>query len=443
MVGAHMIAFFLMLLPILAYAYSNVRSGQDFIMLPSLVAVFFVTWLMPQLLFVQEQEQDIFFATTVYGLFGATCFIALSKGFRMGVRRRPRFSQVLELSTLSVLLWSAISLFLNLQYLTAFEANREVSQWSGSGTIIAFFASIRLVVFPLSAIAFFRNPNLVLGAIFVANLYIMLQVSFGELRRTDIISFILVLLLVYYFVRRRLPPLSFFAFALPITIIIVFSISELRNIRGTFLEEGRTMIEIIFSGILRDIDFGSAVVGSFSFAPDVRNGSYIIAYCLHTLDFRFGAELWNDLVWQYVPAQLVGASTKASWIIGERVSIYGDLNSYFNYFRSPGSTRTGIGSAFLDFGPMGFIYFFVIGWISGRVFSRAASGDLIAQTFYIALLTPVLISFTHSHTYFFTILPLLLTVAIGLRITQRFVFRRTKAHQGPVFHGQRQGRTAR
>lgn len=443
MVGQQMIAVFLMLLPFLAYVASNVRSGQDFVLMPSLVSVIFVTWLMPQLFFVQEQEQDIFIATTVFGLFGATCFIAIAAGFRMGARRRRRVSQVVQLSTPSVVLWSAISIFLNLQYLAAFEANREISQWSGSGTIIAFFSSIRLVVFPLSAIAFFRNPNVVLGAVLAANLYIVVQISFGELRRSDMISFILVLFLVYYFVRGRVPSLGFFTVTVPMAIIIVFSISELRNIQDTFLSEGRTAFDIILSGALRDIDFGSAVVGSVSFAPDVRNGSYIIAYCLETLDYRFGAELWNDLVWQYVPAQLVGASVKDALLVGERVSIYSDLLSYFNYSRSPGSTRTGIGSAFLDLGPMGFVYFFVIGWICGRVFSQAATGDLIAQAFYIALLAPVLISFTHSHTYFFTVLPLLITVAIGLRITQRFVFRRASAHRGVVVHGHGQGRTAR
>lgn len=436
-----MIAVFFLLLPLLAYAAFNLRSGQDFILMPSLVSVIFITWLMPQLFFVQEQEQDIFFATTVYSLFGAACFIALAAGFRRGARRRPRVSQVLQLSTLSVVLWSAISIFLNLQFLAAFEANREISQWSGGGTIIAFFSSIRLLVFPLSAFAFFRKPNVVLGAVFAANSYIVVQIAFGELRRSDMISLILVLLLVYYFVRGRMPPLSFLAVTGTMAIIMVFSISELRSIQGIFLGQGGTAFDIIFSGALRDIDFGSAIVGSVSFAPDVRNGSYIIAYCLQTLDFRFGAELWNDLVWQYVPAQLVGASVKASLLLGERVSIYDDLSSYLNYFRSPGSTRTGIGSAFLDWGPMGFVYFFFIGWICGRVFSRAATGDLIAQALYIAMVGTVLISFTHSHTYFFTVLPLLLTVAIGLRITQRFVFRRATAHQRSAMHG-RQGTTA-
>ncbi|WP_301750321.1 hypothetical protein [uncultured Erythrobacter sp.] len=417
-----MLATLLLLLAPTLYVCFRLRSAQDFVKLPSLVLVIFIAWLAPQLFSVQTQDPTVFVGSTVYGLFGTLCFLALASGFRMGARRAP-FRKFLpnarEVTTLAVILLSLISFLLNISYLDAIDANREISQWSGSGTIIAFFSSIRYVVFAASAIAFFKRPNVLLGIFFVINFYIMAVIAFGELRRTDMISLTLILFLVYFFVRRRLPPKSVIIAVVPVIAIIVFSIGELRSIQKLTFDGGGGIVDLFLSRSMWELDFQSIFASSVALAPDVRNGSYIIQYCLETLNFSFGAELWNDMVWQYVPAQLVGSSFKQSLIIGDRVSIYGDLVNYFGYSRSSGTTRTGIGSAFLDFGFVGALYFFIIGVICGRVFARAITGDPIAQSFYIALVTPVLISFTHSHSYFFALFPLLWTAQRGLIVLKR------------------------
>ena len=240
-----MLAILLLLLAPTFYVLLRLRSARDFVTLPSLVLVIFITWLTPQLFFVQTQDPDIYIGSTIYGLFGTLCFFALASGFRMGARRatlrmgarRGNFRKFLpharELTTLSVILLSTVSVILNVIYLAAIDANREISQWSGSGTIIAFFSSIRYVVFAASAIAFFNRPNVILGIVFTINLSIMAVVAFGELRRTDLVSLVLILFLIYFFVRRRLPPISIILPVATLITIVVFSISEMRSIQSS------------------------------------------------------------------------------------------------------------------------------------------------------------------------------------------------------------------
>lgn len=415
-----MISVVLLLAPIVYYFSFQVRTRQDIIELPALVSVIFVTWLAPQLAAVQAQEAEFaFWSVALYGLFGGLCFMALKGGFSLGTRALRRVASAsfapTRLTTLAVLAASTISLMLNLEYLSALEANREISQWTGSGTIIAFFSSIRYIAFAASALAFFRYPSTILGLPLAANFYVVFTIAFVELRRSDIVALIIAMILIYYFVRNRLPsPIVLTILAL-IAGLFVFGISELRTLQRTSMGAGEWGLGILFNGNLSEIVTSKSISSSIGFAPDVRNGVYILKYCLETFDFRLGAETWNDMVWQYVPAQIVGADVKMSLVIGERVSIYSNLADQFGYYRSPGTTRTGIGSAFLDLGIIGVGYFWLIGYCCGRVFRQAAQGDTISQVFYIALIPTVLISITHSHTHFFTQFPLLYAGAVCLR----------------------------
>ena len=132
--------------------------------------------------------------------------------------------------------------------------------------------------------------------------------------------------------------------------------------------------------------------------------------------------MWNDFVWQYVPAQIVGSDVKEALIIGDRVGIYSRLQEAMGYARSPGSTRTGLGSAFFDLGFLGFLYFWLIGVVAGSTYRRALGGDIISQALYIAICPLAMISYTHTHSFIFVTLPPILVVAWTIGVGRRLTF---------------------
>jgi len=112
--------------------------------------------------------------------------------------------------------------------------------------------------------------------------------------------------------------------------------------------------------------------------------------------FDWGIYHWNRLIFNFVPAQLVGRAAKDALILP--LNDYGydlALKRYgHKYFR--GTTSTGYNDAFKSFGWLGFLKFAVIGWMMGVLYRYAMSGALLGQLLYAYLLSVAMHAITHE-----------------------------------------------
>lgn len=386
------------------------RCPERTLAIPSIAAMLCLVWFIPQLVMAWFNSDEISIGYAVYCLAGAFFLASVRWGWKIAANAASLNTGEQHLQAVALpalVLFTALSISLNIQFLRAADAYRDVSQWSGGGTIVAFFSTIRYLAFALTALHFFHRRSWLAFLMMAGNGLIIVMIAFGEFRRTDLISLLVVLAGLFAFLRGRMPPLLITLASGLSAVVAVYAITDIRQVFGTALMDGESRLSLYTTGVLLNINFLESIADALKLSPDIQNGINIVSYAIETLDFRYGAELWNDMVWQYIPAQLVGDEVKTYFLIGERASIYNVISNYFGYFQLTGTTRTGIGSAFLDFSLLGGVFFGLMGWAMAKIFRRALSGDIISQAFYLALIPTVLVSFTHGYSFFFTQFPLL------------------------------------
>ena len=160
----------------------------------------------------------------------------------------------------------------------------------------------------------------------------------------------------------------------------------------------------------------------------MRNAVLRINAVDRLMSFDFGVFHWNTLVFNFVPAQLVGSDVKESLFITMPAQYSRD------YDPPTGSTETGMADAFASFWYFGFLKFVLIAYMLGRLYRTAMMGYLPAQVIYILSIAPALLAITH-HTQWVisTWVHILLCLLPGLAMTRAPIgLRRTARVPGPT-----------
>ena len=127
--------------------------------------------------------------------------------------------------------------------------------------------------------------------------------------------------------------------------------------------------------------------------PEMRNAVLRIHAVDRSMAFDYGLFHWNTLVFNYVPAQLLGREFKESLIIPFEEQVDSE------YDPPTGSTETGMADAFASFWYFGALKFFLISYLLGRMYRTAAAGSLLFQLLYALSLSSSMLTITH-HTQF-------------------------------------------
>lgn len=125
--------------------------------------------------------------------------------------------------------------------------------------------------------------------------------------------------------------------------------------------------------------------------PEMRNAVLRIYDADRLMAFDFGLFHWNILVFNFVPAQVVGTDVKQTFLLPFPVQ------SGRDYLAPTGSTETGMADAFASFWYLGCLKFFAIAYALGRLYRSALQGSLPAQIFYMVSIVPAMLAITH-HT---------------------------------------------
>jgi hypothetical protein len=152
-------------------------------------------------------------------------------------------------------------------------------------------------------------------------------------------------------------------------------------------------------------------------ASEVGLAQFDYHYMNRTWRWEYGADYWNSMVHQYVPAFLLGREVKENLKID---SLMQRLHlGQEEIASSLGSTRTGFADSYRSFGVLGVLVFGAIGYIFGRLYAISAAGGLAGQYYYLVLLAEGLKSITHSTAEFASALPFVIVISsVALRFAQ-------------------------
>jgi hypothetical protein len=268
------------------------------------------------------------------------------------------------------------------------EFNTQRGGMTGLGTIYIFFTSLK---FPGLAIALglllqkFTLPRLFLT--FMGILSPAGEVILGG-RREPAVALALVIFLSLYFNRRTKPPLVLVYGGMVLAMLAIPATGIYRDLAY----EGRL-------GEIRKLDLVNNFKDYFGRESilELRNAAAVIESTQKFGTYDYGVGYWNQMIFRFVPAQLVGKQVKDSLMIGDTVDSMFTAEKGTSHEFSVGSTLTGMGDSFKQFGWFGCLFFALMAVIF-RSFWLAAlqPGALFAQLLYLLICTSAMRAVTHQ-----------------------------------------------
>lgn len=286
--------------------------------------------------------------------------------------------------------------YMALGYMFLFLINRELAaaaevetQLSGSVTIYFMFFNVIYIALPIFLYFSIRQPNFFNIALTVLSALPTLQLIIFAGRREPTALFILTIALSLFYQKGIKPP----RFA--IVGIIVFAMLIIPAI-GDYREKAQEDPWMA----LTTLDLKQSFINYFKVEEDEVLELVVAAHVLDSYGFHgeytFGASYWNEMVFRYVPGQLLGSEFKESLYIGERMVVYRN-----GYERPPGLTITGLADSFQQFSYFGFIFFFFLGGLFRHLWRLSITdGNLLVQILYMLCFIQALLSVTHATVIF-------------------------------------------
>lgn len=263
-----------------------------------------------------------------------------------------------------------------------------LTRWSGPATIYLFFAQL---VYPgLSialTIALKRGGGLPWLATVVAA-WIPLQAILIAGRREQTALFVLTIALTLFYQRRWIPPRTAVFAALAFALLAIPATGTYRT----------AMAEQNFEAV-REID----LIGNFNkflnleSILELRNAAMIMDATASTSGYEFGGGYWDELVFRFVPAQLLGTDFKEGLMFRPSEDRLEEEMEMRGFQMAGGSTKTGIGDSFQQFGYLGFAFFLLLAVLFRTLWLTSIQPSAVfAQLLYIQTSTSAMRAVTHQ-----------------------------------------------
>ncbi|MEA5503154.1 hypothetical protein VB735_08550 [Halotia wernerae UHCC 0503] len=271
---------------------------------------------------------------------------------------------------------------------TAIQHSENVGgNWTGPATIYLFFSQVTNIAFGIFLLQALKRPKPINIACAVISAWPLIS-SIIVGRRQGTMTFIIIIGLSLYLVRRYVPPRVLVVTAIFMMTLII---PALGVIRGEFWN-------LLFSGQWQQLS--SVIQGAFEFQQggdilEMRNAALLMDAVERTGLYGYGSGWWDSIVFQYVPGQIVGQGFKES--LKFNLLDLDLLNKLYGYRVPTGSTITGIGDSFMEFSFLGFLIFGMIGyifktlWISSLYYQSTYS-----RLLYMGLVSPAMVGLTHG-----------------------------------------------
>ena len=181
--------------------------------------------------------------------------------------------------------------------------------------------------------------------------------------------------------------------------LFCFSIGAYRSVMVSMTGERdwAELLEIEFAQTIKDTFTKGAT--SVDTGGEMEVGIKYMSAIAEDLAFDYGLFHWDQLIYNFVPGQIVGNELKESLMLKLCDPVELSQKKY-GFSRHSGLTCTGMVDCYGSFWYFGALKFFAIGWILKYLYRRACRGELMFQLFYIYLLTMGLHSITHHTAWF-------------------------------------------
>jgi hypothetical protein len=217
---------------------------------------------------------------------------------------------------------------------------------------------------------------------------IPLEAAIFSGRREHSVQFLLTLALTLYYQKKIRPP------RLAIVFLVAFAMLAIPA-TGTY----RGLVAQREWGQVKQID----LVGNFrqylnsESILELRNAAMIMEATRLSDGYEYGAGYWDQLVFRFVPAQILGKGFKDGLMFKSSDERVENELSNLGYDLSSGSTITGMADSFQQFGWFGCLFFAAIGLLFKALFrATQQSNAVFAQLFYILIATSAMRAVTHQ-----------------------------------------------
>jgi len=264
--------------------------------------------------------------------------------------------------------------------------DQKVGQWSGLPVAYYFFAKTLPYAFAIAMFCFAKaSSRWALAIIVICGIFYADRILIAG-RRGIAFECIFIVLMAYWFHRRKtIPRFAMIALA-ALSPFILFNTGEYRQaVRdgpGTVAKDFDPMDNV--ANILEEG------------GEETRNTIIHIAAKDWTRDFDFGIFHWDQLVFNYVPAQIIGIDAKRSLMS----DVSNDAYAIYGHQDAVGSTVTGLSDAFASFWYFGCFKFFIISWVLARLYYGAMEGSMAAAIIYALMISNGVHSITHHTSWF-------------------------------------------
>lgn len=279
------------------------------------------------------------------------------------------------------------------------------TRWSGAAVKYLFFASVFKIGFLTLWLMYLSQPKLVVPRllIFIIPCLTMLfstAVLYG--RRAEMMNLVAYLFVSLWFARRKSIPRWIIITGLVVGLVLINSIGTYRAImKNKEASLTQRLTEAAQTDYLKEAEKKPK-------ESSIEFKNYIFSRQLYAEQslYDFGCSHWNKLVFNYVPAQIVGREVKDSLMLdylGDKSPKQLVRELYGHRFMT-GSTWTGYADAFGSFGWFGFIKFLAIGGIMGTLYRYGMYGGILGQLLYVYTLGTAMHAITHgTHQILFSV----------------------------------------
>lgn len=263
----------------------------------------------------------------------------------------------------------------------------DVSELTGIATIYLFLANLAYPGFAIALMLYVKKHSATrLVATLIGGVIPLLSVVYG--RREPAAMVCLIIVLGRYFTRRIEPPRVLVFSGLVFAMLAIPATGTYRGLFNTGQYEAIKEIDLLgnFSQFLNEESI-----------LELRNAAAMIESTKRFKKYDYGLDYWNQIVFRFVPAQIVGKKLKDSLMLGESAEAINERLLKSGYEFSRGSTLTGMGDSFKHFGWFGCLFFVVIAVVFRSIWLAAhRQNAFFAQLLYLGICTSGMRAVTHQ-----------------------------------------------
>jgi hypothetical protein len=257
---------------------------------------------------------------------------------------------------------------------------------TGLATIYLFFAELAFAGFAICLFAALRRRTLgaILAAL-VAGIIPLQAIAIG--RREPAAIFALTIGLGLFFWRGLKPPRWALVLAVIFATLALPATGTYRGLQNEKDWDGVRQMNLVANF--------NRFIGQESIL-ELRNGAILIHATRENSAYQYGAAYWNHLVFRFVPAQFLGADFKQSLMFQNVLDAAGQAEAQAQYDIPIGSTITGMGDSFQQFGWFGCLFFAGMAILFRSLWHAANDRRAVfAQLLYMSVTTSAMRAVTH------------------------------------------------